>query len=101
MAKSDLMSAYLIVNIDVTDAAAYEEYKAKVPAFIQNYGGEYLARGGKTVVIEGDWKPSRLVIFRFPDVASIESMFNDPEYQPLKQLRQRVAKSEIVAIEGY
>jgi uncharacterized protein (DUF1330 family) len=88
------------VNIDVQDAAAYEEYKAKVPAFIQKYGGEYLARGGKTIVIEGDWKPSRLVIFRFPDMASVQALFDDPEYQPLKKLRQRVAKSEIVAIEG-
>ena len=95
------MSAYLIVNIDVEDAAAYEEYKAKVPAFIQKYAGEYLARGGNTVVIEGDWKPNRLVLFRFPDMASVEALFSDPEYQPLRQLRQRVAKSEIVAIEGY
>ena len=94
------MSACLIVNIDVKDAAAYEEYKAKVPAFIQKYGGEYLARGGQTIVVEGDWKPSRLVIFRFPDMASVQALFDDPEYQPLKKLRQRVAKSEIVAIEG-
>jgi uncharacterized protein (DUF1330 family) len=95
------MSAYLIVNIAVEDAELYEEYKAKVPAFVRKYGGEYLARGGNTVVIEGDWKPQRLVVFRFPDLASVQGMFDDPEYQPLKELRQRAAKSQIVAIESY
>jgi uncharacterized protein (DUF1330 family) len=41
------MAAYLIANIDARDAAAYEEYKAKVPAIVRKYGGEYLARGGQ------------------------------------------------------
>ena len=94
------MSAYLIVNIVIEDAELYEEYKAKVPAFARKYGGEYLARGGNHVVIEGDWEPGRLVVFRFPDMASAQGMFADPEYQPLKQLRQRAARTQIVAVEG-
>jgi uncharacterized protein (DUF1330 family) len=84
----------------VNNATAYEEYKAKVPALIRKHGGEYLVRGGNFVVLEGDWKPSRLVVFRFPDVASAQALYNDPEYQPLKALRQRVSKMDIVAIEG-
>lgn len=94
------MSAYMIVNIDVKVASAYEEYKAKVPALIRKHGGEYLARGGKAVAIEGKWNPARLVLFRFPDLASVERLFADPEYQPLKELRQRVSTSDIVAVEG-
>ena len=99
-AAKTFMSAYVIVNIAIEDAELYEEYKAKVPAFVKKYGGEYLARGGATVVIEGDWTPQRLVIFRFPDLASAQAMFEDPEYRPLKELRQRAAKTQIVAIEG-
>lgn len=94
------MSAYVIVNLEIRDTAAYEEYKAKVPALIRKHGGEYLVRGGKFVVLEGDWKPGRLVILRFPDLAGVQNLFADPEYQPLIGLRQRVAKSEIVAVEG-
>ena len=44
------------------------------------------------------WK--RLVVLRFPDMAAVQNLFNDPEYQPLKALRHRVAQSEIVAVEG-
>lgn len=94
------MSAYMIVNVDVKDPAAYEEYKTKVPAIIRKHGGEYLARGGTFIVLEGDWKPSRLAVFRFPDVASVQALYDDPEYQPLKALRQRVSKMDIVVIEG-
>jgi len=94
------MSVYMIVNVDVRDPVAYEEYKAKVPALIRRHGGEYLVHGGKFVVAEGDWKPSRLVIFRFPDIASVQALNDDPEYQPLKALSHRVAKSDIVLVEG-
>jgi uncharacterized protein (DUF1330 family) len=94
------MSAYMIVNVDVKDPAIYEEYKTKVPALIRKHGGEYLVRGGKFIVLEGDWKPTRLVILRFPDIASAQALFRDPEYQPLKALRQRVSNANIVAVEG-
>jgi uncharacterized protein (DUF1330 family) len=94
------MSAYMIVNVDVKDPTVYEEYKARVPALIRKYGGEYLVRGGKFIIVEGDWKLSRLVIFRFPDITSAQSLYNDPEYQPLKALRQRASKMDIVVVEG-
>jgi uncharacterized protein (DUF1330 family) len=94
------MSAYIIVNIEVNDPAAYEEYKAKVPAVIRKHGGEYLVRGGQFSIVEGDWKPSRLVLLRFPDVSSAQAFDEDPEYQPLKALRHRAATTDMVIVEG-
>lgn len=40
------MPAYMIVNIRLSDPAAYEACKAAVPALIAKHGGEYLVRGG-------------------------------------------------------
>lgn len=94
------MAAYMIVNVDVKDPTAYEEYKAKAPGIVRKYGGEYLARGGRFVVLEGDWKPSRLLVFRFPDIASAQALYDDPEYQPLIALRRRVSKMDAVVVEG-
>ncbi len=59
------MSAYVIVDIDVTDAEAYKEYVRLAPATVSLYGGRYLARGGKTETLEGDWQAKRLVILEF------------------------------------
>ena len=94
------MAVYMIVDADVKDPSAYERYKAEVPALIRKHGGEYLVRGGAFEVLEGDWQPSRLVLLRFPDTQSVKAFFNDPEYQPLKTLRQRVAKTNIVVVAG-
>ena len=94
------MPAYMIVNVIIEDPAVYEEYKTKVPALVRKHGGEYLVRGGNFVVLEGNWKPSRLAVFRFPNVTAAEALYNDPEYQPLKALRQRVSTMDIVVAEG-
>jgi uncharacterized protein (DUF1330 family) len=94
------MAAYLIANLDVRDPAAYEKYKAEVPALIRKHGGEYIVRGGKHEVLEGAWQPTRLVLFKFPDAASIRRFIADPEYQPLKALRREVAATDLVMVEG-
>jgi uncharacterized protein (DUF1330 family) len=94
------MPAYLVANIDVKDSAAYEEYKAKVPAIVAKYGGEYLARGGRFVILEGDWTPTRVAVLRFPDIESVQALYASAEYEPLKTLRQRVTKTDFVVVEG-
>ncbi|HEY5871284.1 MAG TPA: DUF1330 domain-containing protein, partial [Candidatus Tectomicrobia bacterium] len=40
------MPAYFIVDVDIIDAAGFEEYRQLVPATIQQYGGRYIVRGG-------------------------------------------------------
>jgi uncharacterized protein (DUF1330 family) len=94
------MACYLIVDVDIKDPAAYEEYKAQVPACIRRHGGEYLVRGGAHEVIEGDWRPTRLVLFRFPDKAAVMAFVNDPEYRPLAALRHGIADTDMVVVEG-
>jgi uncharacterized protein (DUF1330 family) len=94
------MSVYKIVDVNVRDPEVYEEYKRGVAPLIEKHGGEYLARGGDFEVVEGDWKPTRLVLFRFPDRASVKALYEDPEYQELKSLRHRVADTRIVVVDG-
>ena len=94
------MPAYVIVDLDVKDPALYQQYLPHVPALVQKHGGEYLARGGRTETIEGSWQPARLVLFRFPDAESARAFFDDPEYQPLRAIRQRAADGDIVLVDG-
>ena len=94
------MPAFLIVTTHIHDAAAYDRYKAAVPAFIRKHGGEYLARGGAIEVFEGNWNPPRIVVLRFPSMANIRALLDDPEYQPWKALRHSAAKTELVGVDG-
>ena len=59
------MSAYVIVEIDIIDPAGFEEYKKLASATVEKYGGKYIVRGGRTEVLEGDWKPKRIVVLQF------------------------------------
>ena len=36
------MPAYVILDINVTDAECYEEYKKLAPSAIESFGGRYL-----------------------------------------------------------
>ena len=94
------MAAYMIVNLEIHDPATYEVYKTNVPPLIARHGGEYLVRGGKCEVLEGRWHPRRLVLFRFPNSTAVRSFMDDPDYAPLKALRQSVADTDIVVVEG-
>jgi uncharacterized protein (DUF1330 family) len=94
------MAAYLIADVNVRDAPEYEKYKAAIPALVRKHGGETLARGGACEVYEGDWRPARLVIFRFPTMEAIRAFLDDPEYRPWKELRQRISKGNLVGVAG-
>jgi len=94
------MSAYVIVDIQVTDPVGYEEYKKLAPPIVAAYGGKYLARGGKTETLEGDWSPKRLVILEFESAERAKAWLNSPEYRAPRQLRNRTTKTNMVVVEG-
>jgi uncharacterized protein (DUF1330 family) len=94
------VSAYVIVDIDIHDPAGYEKYKQQAFDTVGAYGGKYLARGGKTEVLEGAWVPNRLVILEFQSIERARAWVNSPEYAPLKALRQQTAKSNMVVVDG-
>ena len=94
------MAAYLIADVEVHDPEEYRKYTAGIPALIEKHGGEILVRGGICEVLEGRWLPSRLVIFRFPNMDAVRAFYNDPAYQPLIKQRQRSADADLLAIEG-
>ena len=94
------MSAYVIVDIDVTDPQGYPEYIQLAPATITAYGGKYLARGGKTEVLEGVWIPKRLVILEFESMARAKEWLTSPEYALARKLRHQTARSHMLLVEG-
>ena len=45
---------YIVVDMNITDMEQYKRYMAEAPAAVKAAGGEYLVRGGKFEVIEGE-----------------------------------------------
>jgi uncharacterized protein (DUF1330 family) len=94
------MPAYIIVDVDVTDPERYERYKAATPAAIAAGGGRFLVRGGELTVLEGDWRPSRLVVLEFEDLAAAERWYESDAYQAAAKLREGGATMRMVAVQG-
>jgi uncharacterized protein (DUF1330 family) len=94
------MSAYIIVEIEITDPVGYEQYKNLAGETVQKYGGKYIVRGGQTEVLEGNWKPKRIVILEFPTLARAKEWLNSEEYREPRKMRHRTAKSNMLVIEG-
>ena len=94
------MSAYVIVDIDVTDPERYEQYRAASPPAVAAGGGRFVVRGGGLVVLEGDWQPSRLVVLEFDDLAAAKRWYESHVYQETKKLREGAGHVRIVAVQG-
>lgn len=94
------MAAYVIANVHVKDPERYEAYKLQAAASIAAHGGRYLARGGKHEVMEGHWSPHRLVILEFDTYEHAIEWYESQEYDAPKALRQQIADSEIVVLDG-
>lgn len=94
------MPAYVINDMEITDPQRFEEYKRLSPPTVAAYGGRFLARGGELSPLEGDWRPRRLVVLEFPDMAQAQAWLDSPEYAPARRLRQLSANSRMVMVEG-
>jgi len=94
------MAAYVIVDLDVKDANAFESYRREVPAVIEKYGGRYLVRGGACEVVEGDWTPKRVVVLEFPTMAALQRWYHSEDYRPLRAQRLACTAANIIAVEG-
>jgi uncharacterized protein (DUF1330 family) len=75
------MPAYFVVELEITNQAAMEPYRAAVGTTIEQNGGRFLARAGATELIEGGPEPKRIVILEFADKAAFKRWYNSPEYQ--------------------
>ncbi len=94
------MAAYVIVDIDITDPAGYEEYKKMAAPAVAACGGKYIVRGGAVDVLEGDWSPHRFVVLEFDSVAQAKEWWASSAYREAKALRQKTAITNMIVVEG-
>jgi uncharacterized protein (DUF1330 family) len=94
------MPAYLIANVNVQDAATFEEYRKQVPATIAKHGGRYIVRGGTVERLEGSWNPTRLVVLEFPSMEAARRWYDSEDYRGPKALRMKSALTDAIFVEG-
>ena len=94
------MTAYVIAEVNVTDAKLYDEYKKLVPATVEKYGGRFAVRGGTVESKEGGWKPARIVVLEFPSMEKARAWYHSPEYAPALAMRLKAGTAKLILVEG-
>ena len=94
------MPAYIIVDVQINNPEEYEEYRKLTPASIASYGGSFIVRGGNAEVLEGDWKPGRVVVLEFPDADRAKQWWSSIEYASAKSIRQGAATTRMIVMDG-
>ena len=95
------MKAYWIAHVDISDLEQYQQYTQRAPAAFKEYGGKFLARGGRSEALEGRPTPQRSVVIEFDSYEQALACYRSAEYQDACSHRHGVAKAEVIIVEGF
>jgi len=96
---TDGKPAYWIAHVTVTDEEAYGRYARLATEAITAHGGEFLARGGRYVQLEGRERP-RNVLARFPSLEAAEACYRSDTYQEALSHARGASERELMIVEG-
>ena len=84
------MTAYYILTHTITDIEKYrDEYIPKVLPFIAKYDGQIVVASFDAEPLQGSPEKG-VVVLGFPSEETVRDFVNDPEYQPVKEIRLAV-----------
>ncbi|MTV12392.1 MULTISPECIES: DUF1330 domain-containing protein [Bradyrhizobium] len=94
------MPAYVISEVEMRDAAAFEAYRTLAANAIEQYGGRYVVRGGAAEVVEGGPPPNAIVIVEFPSMACLREWYASAEYAEALKYRRTALERRLIFVEG-
>lgn len=92
------MGALWIAHVTVTDADAYVKYAELAGPAIAKHGGEFIARAGRFVQLEGKERP-RNVVAKFPSVEAAVDCYHSAEYQEALNHARGASERELLVVE--
>jgi uncharacterized protein (DUF1330 family) len=92
--------AYIIAEVVVTNEAQMKLYREWSTRAMQEFGAEVLVRGGRVEPLEGDWKPQRVVVLKFKDIATAQDYYHSETYTHARSLREGAGSIRMFAVEG-
>ena len=103
--EGKLVSAYLISQVEVLDADAWENYRTRAARVIADFGGRYLVRGARAEVIEADWPveeppPQTVIVAEFPSMKSLKGWYASPQYAEAFAFRAAAVKRRMIFVAG-
>ena len=94
------MSVFVIVQLKMTDRAAYDRYQARFLDVFKKFNGRLLSADEHPLVLEGVWDRDKLVLMSFPDEAAFSAWANSPEYLEISKDRKAGAQGIVLLAKG-
>jgi uncharacterized protein (DUF1330 family) len=95
------LPAYVIAEVEVTDAVTLKKYSETAPQIVASHGGHYVVRGGgKIQALEGEPPKGFIVVIGFDSAEKARAWYDSPEYAAIRPFRQSSTKSRIFIAEG-
>ncbi len=99
-----MRKAYLVAELTINDAEAYERYRQQVVLTLEAVGARFVVRGGRRVQKEGTddahHDQLRTIIVEFPSMDVALAWYESPDYTPLIELRRSATDSRLFFVEG-
>ncbi|MDE2900861.1 MAG: DUF1330 domain-containing protein [Chloroflexota bacterium] len=94
------MSAYIMIDVEITDADLYGQFREQVTPVVESHGGKFVVRGGAIEIVLGDWSPNRVALIEFGSIDQAHSFLSSPGYRALDDIRDRSSNLKMVVLEG-
>jgi len=92
---------YVIFTETIHDPEGMAAYNKAAAPTSAAYGAEPLVVTRSHEVVEGEWPATQTVIMAFPSVEQARAWYHSPEYQAAAAMRQQVATTDVVIVEGF
>ena len=94
------MTVFVIVQLKMTDRAAYDRYQARFFDVFRKFNGRLLSADENPAVLEGNWERDKLVLMSFPDESAFRAWASSPEYLEISKDRKAGAEGIVLLAEG-
>jgi uncharacterized protein (DUF1330 family) len=91
--------AYMVAEIEVTDPGTFQTYADETRKGIPAAGGRVIARGGKTLALNGA-APKQIVVIEWESLEKARAYFESQEYKRLIPIRDKGSNFRAFVIEG-
>jgi uncharacterized protein (DUF1330 family) len=92
-------AAYTVAEVEVTDPATFRKYAEATGGSIPSSGGRFIARGGKTFVVNGA-PPKQIILIQWDSLEAAQAFFESDSYKQLIPIRDKASNFRAFVIEG-
>ena len=94
------MPAYVIGEAEIIKPERMKSYGPLIARSVEKFGGRYLARGAKPLVLEGG-PAHNILIIEFADADTARRWYDSPEYAAAKAVREGASNLRLIVVDDF